>query len=107
VKRILFLCGRNLARSPTAEAVFARYDGVETASAGTSKDADTPLSNELVEWADIIFVMEQSHRAKLAAVFRTALKGKRVVCLDIPDDYAFMDAELIRILKAKVTRFLT
>lgn len=105
--RILFVCGRNRARSPTAEAVFASHDGIEAASAGTSKDSDTPLSDELIEWADIIFVMEQSHRAKLAAGFRAALKGKRVVCLDIPDDYAFMDAELVRMLKAKVTRHLT
>ena len=106
MKRVLFLCGRNRARSPTAEAVFAGYDGVEVASAGTSKDADTPLSEELVAWADVIFVMEPSQRAKLASAFRAALKGKRVVCLDIPDRYAFMDAELVRVLKAKVTRHL-
>ncbi|HEY2070825.1 MAG TPA: low molecular weight protein tyrosine phosphatase family protein [Rhizomicrobium sp.] len=106
MKNVLFLCGRNRARSPTAEAVFSGFDGVTVASAGTSKDADTPLTPDLVEWADIIFTMEASHRAKLSAGFRAVLKNKRVVCLDIPDKFAFMDPELVRILKAKVTRHL-
>jgi predicted protein tyrosine phosphatase len=106
MKHILFLCGRNRSRSPTAEAVFSGRAGLAAASAGTSKDADTPLSSELVEWADIIFVMEPSHRAKLASGFGAALRDKRIVCLDIPDKYAFMDPELIGILKARVNRHL-
>ena len=106
MKHILFLCGRNRSRSPTAEAVFSGRDGIEVASAGTSKDADTPVSAELVEWADVIFVMEKAQRAKLASGFRAALKGKRVVCLDIPDNYAFMDPALVQILEAKVGRHL-
>lgn len=105
MKRVLFVCGRNRARSPTAESVFADYPGVETASAGTSPDADTQLSADLIEWADIIFVMEPVHRRKLSTQFRAALKNKRMVCLDIPDKYAFGDAELTRVLKGKVARF--
>jgi len=62
MKRVLFVCGRNRSRSPTAESIFADYPGVETASAGTSPDADTPMSSDLIEWADIIFVMEPVHR---------------------------------------------
>ena len=34
------------------------------------------------------------------------LKEARVICLDIPDKYKFMDEGLVRLLKAKVTRFL-
>lgn len=106
MKNVLFLCGRNRARSPTAEAVFSGLDGIAVMSAGTSKDADTPLTADLVAWADVIFTMEASHRAKLSSNFRAALKNKRVVCLDIADEYAFMDPALVRILKAKVTRHL-
>jgi len=62
MKRVLFVCGRDRSRSPTAESVYGDCPDVETASAGTSPDADTPLSAELVEWADIIFVMEKTHR---------------------------------------------
>lgn len=29
------------------------------------------------------------------------LYAKRIICLDIPDDYGFMDEELIELLKAR------
>ncbi|MEO1186256.1 MAG: phosphotyrosine protein phosphatase, partial [Cyanobacteria bacterium J06636_27] len=34
------------------------------------------------------------------------MKGKRVVCLDIPDEYDYMQPELIKILKKKVLPLL-
>jgi predicted protein tyrosine phosphatase len=91
---------------PTAEQVFAGHPGIECASAGTNHDADNPLTPELVEWAEIIFVMEKTHRNKLVTRFRPYLANKRVVCLDIPDDYEYMDPGLVRLLRAKVSRFL-
>jgi predicted protein tyrosine phosphatase len=103
---ILFICSANRLRSPTAEQVFAIWPGVETDSAGVSAGADVPLSSEQVEWADIIFVMEKAHRGKLTRRFRKYLNGKRVICLDIPDNYAFMDPDLIQLLEQKVARFL-
>jgi predicted protein tyrosine phosphatase len=101
MKHVLFVCGRNRLRSPTAEAIFSSLDGVEVASAGVSDDADTPVDAELLEWADIVFVMEKSHREKLNSRFRAALRNTRVVCLDIPDKFAFMDPQLVRLLRAK------
>ena len=103
---VLFLCARNRLRSPTAEQVFAAWPGVETASAGLNPDADEVVGADLVEWADLIFVMEKAHRAKLQKRFRARLKSTRVVCLDIPDDYAFMDPALIQLLHARVTPHL-
>jgi predicted protein tyrosine phosphatase len=79
---------------------------IEVASAGTNNDAEEPLSSELVMWADVIVVMEKAHRAKVQRRFRKALNGKRIVCLDIPDDYAFMDEELVRLLTLRMRRFL-
>lgn len=102
MQNILFLCGRNQWRSPTAEQIFADHPGVECASAGLSHDAETPISIELLEWADLIFVMERVHKARLAARFKDHLAGKRVVCLDIPDRYTFMDPALVKLLMAKV-----
>lgn len=101
MRTVLFICSQNRLRSPTAEQVFADWPGIETASAGTNNDAETPLDAELVAWADLIFVMERPHRNKLQTKFRKALRG-RVICLDIPDDYAFMDEQLVRLLKARV-----
>ena len=106
MKNVLFVCSQNKLRSPTAEQVFANWPGIETSSAGTNNDAENPLSNELVEWADIIFVMERAHRTKLQAKYRAAMKDVRLVCLDIPDDYQFMDPGLVELLKAKVPRHL-
>ena len=103
---LLFLCSRNRLRSPTAEQLFAHHPGVKTASAGLAPDAEEECSSELVEWADIIFVMERAHRAKLQRRFKPHLKRVRVICLDIPDDYAFMQPELVALLEQRVARHL-
>jgi predicted protein tyrosine phosphatase len=105
VKRVLFVCSQNRLRSPTAEQLFSKRDDIEVSSAGTNADAENPLTPELVEWADVIFVMERTHRNKLQRKFKRSLRAK-VICLGIPDDYAFLDPELVRRLEAKVPRFL-
>ncbi|MFW2830953.1 low molecular weight protein tyrosine phosphatase family protein [Sphingomonas sp. ID0503] len=102
---VLFVCSQNRLRSPNAEQVFSRQDQ-EVDFAGTNHDTDKPLTAELVAWADVIFVMEKAHRSKLQRPFRAALGGRRVICLDIPDDYDFMQPELVRLLEIKVSRHL-
>ena len=102
MKRVLFLCGRNRWRSPTAENIFAGEEGVVCMSAGFNQDADQVVTPELVDWADLIFVMERQHKAKLTARFRSSLRDQRVICLDIPDRYRFMDPKLVGLLEAKV-----
>lgn len=106
MKHVLFVCSQNRLRSPTAEQIFAGHPGIECASAGLNNDAENPLTPEQVAWADIIFVMEKAHRNKLSAKFKKHLTGQRVICLGIPDLYRFMDPALVRLLEAKVTRFL-
>ena len=104
--RLLFVCSRNRRRSPTAETHFSAYPGVETLSAGTSPDAETTVSADLIEWADIIFVMEAAHRRRLMSAFRSQLRQKRLIVLGIPDRYRAMDPELLRLLEAKVNPHL-
>lgn len=106
MKRFLFICSQNRLRSPTAEQIFSRRGDIEVASAGTNNDAENPLSEELVEWADFIFVMERAHRNKVQKRYRRALKDKRIVCLDIPDEYEFMDPALVRLLEIRMARYL-
>lgn len=106
MKKVLFICSQNRLRSPTAEAVFAEYDGLEVDSAGLDREAVIPLSSEAIAWAEIIFVMEQSHRRRLSQRFQPRLQGKRVVCLDIPDEYEYMDPALIALLKKRVLPLL-
>jgi len=105
-RHVLFLCSQNRLRSPTAEQVFADWPGIETASAGLLADAEEVLSPELLQWADLVFVMEKAHRNRLSSRYKAWLGGKRVICLDIPDDYDYMDPVLVELLKRKVTRFL-
>jgi predicted protein tyrosine phosphatase len=86
--------------------VFSGHPDLECASAGLNHDAENVLTSELVEWADVIFVMEKTHKAKLTSKFNRHLKSTRVVVLDIPDNYEFMDPELVKILESKVGRNL-
>src|SRR5262245_1728908 len=104
--RVLFVCSQNRLRSPTAEQVFASWEGVEVASAGLNNDAENVVGPELLDWAQIIFVMEKVHRNKLRKQYGRYLNGKRIVCLDIPDEFDFMDPELVALLKARVPRHL-
>ena len=105
-KKLLFVCSANKLRSPTAEAVFSEYEGVEAIGAGTNKDAVTPVSGDLIEWADVILVMEIIHRDKISAKYKKLLKGKHLAVLDIPDNYQRMQPELIQLLVTKVSNYV-
>lgn len=103
---VLFVCSQNRLRSPTAEQVFSTWPDLEVASAGLNHDAVTPLSGDLLEWADLVFVMEAAHRARLTQNFRRHLKRQRVICLGIRDDYRYMEPALVDLLIAKAGPFL-
>ena len=100
--RLLFVCGRNRRRSPTAEEVFGAVPGVEVCSAGVSPEADNPLTDDLIEWAEnhLRYGSEAANQA--IAMFSARLKGKRVVCLGIPDNYEYMDSKLVHLLWDRV-----
>jgi predicted protein tyrosine phosphatase len=105
-KHVLFLCSRNKLRSPTAEAIFSGHAAIEVDSAGLSSDAEVPLTFEQIEWADLILVMEKVHRSRLNQKFRSTLGKKRIGVLDIPDEYDYMDSELIRLLRLRCAPYL-
>ena len=104
--KILFVCSENRLRSPTAEAVFSRYEGVEAIGAGTNADAATPVSGDLIEWADVILVMEKSHKNKLTKRFPDLLKNKKVGVLNLPDIYDYMEPVLVELLERKVPSYV-
>ena len=80
--------------------------GYEARSAGTQPGARIVVTEGHLGWADVIFVMEKSHLAKLRSRFPEALDGKRVVALHIPDDYEFMQPELLDELRGKLAPHL-
>ncbi len=102
MKRVLFICEGNLHRSPTAERLYADTPGIKTRSAGLSPLARVQVTEELLAWADLIFVMERRLLKMLRRAFRPALADREVICLDVPDDYQCMQPELLAVLTERL-----
>lgn len=100
---LLFICSRNQWRSPTAEAIFKNHAIYKARSAGTEKSARIKVSQKLLDWADIVFVMEKNHKERLEKNFSI---GSEVIILEIPDEYKFMDPELIDSLKTALSPYV-
>ena len=103
---VLFVCSKNLSRSPTAETIYKDHPDVNVKSAGTEPSAGTDLTGEQITWADIIFVMEEKHQQSMVATFPAETDGKQIVILDIPDEYNFMNAALIETIQTKVSQYI-
>jgi predicted protein tyrosine phosphatase len=104
--KLLFVCSRNQWRSPTAEQVWRSDPRVLARSAGTSPNAKHTISAADVQWADVILVMEEKHKSRVKAEFTRLMSHKPVHVLDIPDEYKFMDAELVEILENSVASII-
>lgn len=79
---VLFVCDANRLRSPTAEAVFSGRRDLDVKSAGLGKQATVPVSAELLEWADLIFVMEKRHRNIIHSKFKDIYQRNELsVCI--------------------------
>jgi predicted protein tyrosine phosphatase len=104
--KVLFVCSRNQWRSPTAEQVWQRHPKVHARSGGTSPSARHHVSAEDIQWADVIFVMEDKHKSRLLAEHRRLLLHKTIHMLDIPDQYRYMDPALVDELQTSVSQRL-
>lgn len=103
---LLFICSRNQWRSPTGEEIWHKRPGFNARSAGTSPNARKTVSAADIRWADHIFAMEKKHRNRLMAEFSQILEQKPIHILDIPDEYQYMDPELVDEIDAKVSHIL-
>lgn len=101
--KILFICSRNRRRSLAAETVFRDIQGWNVRSAGTEEGARIKVTAGHLGWADLIVTMEKRHKERLKQKYPQEFSAKRCVCLFIPDDYEFMDAELISVLSEKLS----
>lgn len=110
-KTILFVCSANKQRSKTAEDYFSsKYADFEFISAGTNskiceQEGTNPLTIELLEQANIIFVMENSHKKEVKNFINGRFK-KEIIVLDIKDIYKYYQTELIEILDEKLMVYL-
>ena len=104
--KLLFLCSQNKRRSLTAEKIFDGVDGHIARSAGTENNSRVKVTAGLLGWADIIFCMEKKHVRRLKEKYSDVISDKKVVCLNIPDDYDYMDEGLVEILESNVDEYL-
>jgi predicted protein tyrosine phosphatase len=103
---ILFVCSRNQWRSPTAERVWRTAQGVSVRSAGTSASARRRVGLADIAWADIVFVMEDEHKSRLRKMFGHEIGAKEIVVLDIPDEFPFMDKELVALITSRSAPYI-
>jgi predicted protein tyrosine phosphatase len=96
--RILFVCAMNKERSVTAERLYRNDARLEVRSAGVRSDANRRVSQNDLEWADVVFTMESDHKRWILTRFES-LELPPIEVLDIPDEYACMDPHLQEILK--------
>ena len=103
---VLFVCSMNQWRSPTAEKIYADSPLVSARSAGTNKGARRSVGAADLAWADLVLVMEQKHKQRVMAAFPGEMKFKKLQVLDIPDNYQYMDPELIEEIRSAVDPLL-
>ena len=103
---LLFICSQNKRRSLTAEKIFDGYNGHQARSAGTENNARIKVIPGLLGWSDIIFCMEKKHIRRIREKYPEAVADNRVVCLNIPDEYTYMDDALYELLEAVVPEYL-
>lgn len=99
---LLFICTYNEVRSRTGQEIFGSLATYEAKSAGTDPWAKVKVSPELLRWADVVIVMENVHRQFLYEKFEKEAQNIKIFVLNIPDDYYYMQPELVEILKEKV-----
>lgn len=95
---ILFVCSQAKLRSRTA-AIVCKNASNSTKYCGTDADADVPITQELVDWADVIILMEQHHRNKVRRKFKG--QSHKMQVWGIEDKYDFMDDVLCHIINRK------
>jgi len=95
--KLLFVCNANLNRSPTFENYFKKnFPQHETRSAGIYYGYPYQLNEELMEWADKIFVMDQSQKKHM--YYRYAMHRKKVEVVGISDEYDPDEINLIELI---------
>jgi predicted protein tyrosine phosphatase len=105
-RRVLFVCRQNRSRSATAERVFCKRADLDVRSAGTSADALVRVNGNMLDWADVVFVMDDDQRRWLEVTFEAHPALGKIVCLDIPDIFTFLQPELVQLLQERVVTHL-
>ena len=103
---VLFVCGRNNRRSPTAEQIFLNDRRMNVRSGGIADTSRHRVNEEDMKWADLVLAMERKHVKRLQVAFSHLDKLPPIENLDISDEYTFMNRNLIELLQDAVTSAL-
>ena len=93
-------------RSRTAESIYSDDCRYIVKSAGISKNAQVKLSEDLIIWADFVFVMESKFKDIIVDLYPIESLSKKILSLDIPDNYYYMETLLVELIKNRVNSFL-
>jgi predicted protein tyrosine phosphatase len=104
--RVLFVCRQNKVRSLTAEHLYRVRPDLEVRSAGTVTFAKNQLTEDLMDWADAVFVFDESQLEAMKRRFGKKDFGKPVVCLGLPDTFDYKSQQLVLKLTAKLEPYL-
>ena len=103
---ILFVCTDCRLRAPTAAKIYDRRPDLEVDCGGLGDLTKRPVTEEMVEWADIIFVMEPRHVERIGRKWPALVKDKRLVNLGVPDEFAYMEGELVELLVRRLAKYI-
>lgn len=104
-KKVLCICSAGLLRSPTTAAILRETKGYNTRAAGLEESyALIPVTEGLLLWADSIVVMDDYQRMRVEILFNDIdyAGSKPVHVLNVPDNFAYMDEELVKIITKAV-----
>jgi predicted protein tyrosine phosphatase len=112
--RALYLCSAGLLRSATAASIFSgKPYNFNTRNAGTTPEyALIDVSIPLLVWADGIYLMEDNNMRELQRFMHdegctpefVAIVNAKAHVLNIPDNFAYRDPKLVRLLKAAMKK---
>ena len=91
----------------TAEKLFDGYEGHSARSAGTENNARVKVTPGLLGWADFIFNMEKKHIRRIQEKYSDIIVDKTIICMNIPDEYSYMDDDLCELLESVVPEYLS
>jgi predicted protein tyrosine phosphatase len=105
-KKVLFVCRQNRVRSTTAELVYGTRPDLEVRSAGVAEYAAVPLTQEMFDWADQVFVFSKWQLQLVQERFQSFDGNKPVVCINVPDQFEYKSPKLVKKITGRLKPYL-
>ena len=104
--RVLFVCTQNKVRSLTAEHLYRERQDLEVRSCGTAAFAKNQLTEEVMKWADMVFIFDELQAEVIEKKFGKNAFGKEIISLGLADVYQYKSESLVLKLTATIEPYL-